>query len=179
MHADIKITRILYPVLPRLRWELSLSRCCKSSSFEYLSGRCECWRKSSTFDFRLLLWVDLRCAGGLGGGLALLGGLAEEEENKQELQDPAHPGSGDFDRLAWCMLQVARIEFSLKDVVNVNVYRSFWSMKRIGAYVPFCSFYEAPRKARLIKADQELERCFSADEGLSRYPLLPPLMIAM
>lgn len=55
----------------------------------------------------------------------MLGGLAEEEENKQELQDPAHPGSGDFDRLAWCMLQVARIEFSLKDVVNVNVYRSF------------------------------------------------------
>ena len=38
----------------------------------------------------------------------MLGGLAEEEENKQELQDPAHPGSGDFDRLAWCMLQVAR-----------------------------------------------------------------------
>ena len=55
----------------------------------------------------------------------MLGGLAEEEENKQELQDPAHPGSSDFDRLAWCMLQVARIEFSLKDVVNGNVYRSF------------------------------------------------------
>ena len=41
-------------------------------------------------------------------------------------------------------------------------------MKIIGAYEPFCSFYEAPRKALLIKADQELERCFSADEGLSR-----------
>ena len=55
----------------------------------------------------------------------MLGGVAEEEENQQELQDPAHPGSGDFDGLAWCMLQVTRIEFSLKDEVNVNVYRSF------------------------------------------------------